>query len=606
MKSIKKVINLLKYNLGAFIKFEFIYKILSSTIFFPLLVGFFNLSLKLTHYSYITYENIFAYLSNPVTLLFLFLLLILITIFTLIDISAIIYIIDASYEKKKTSFKSVLPFAVKNAFKVIHPKNILMTLFVLMMIPFFSVGLTSVFIGNIKIPEFIMSYLWEHVLFLLLFVAVVLFIGYFVLKWIYSFHYFTLENCSFPSACKKSSSLHRNHLLKDFIVLTLLQLACLIIFILLVAFVIFIIFIITKYLSVKSILYSIILGLIVLIINVLFIGFFLLSTPISFVCISVMYYHHKEKKQEEIKSIPKEVLYKKTSLKLKVAVVILSFICIGLLSVYIHLILVNQINFNIEYVRNIEVTAHRGSSMHYPENTMQAFTMAKNANADYIELDVQMTKDSIPIIMHDASLSRTTGLKKHVWEVTYDEIKDLDNGSWFNPKFKHQKIPTLEEVLIFAKQNHIKLNIELKSTGHEKDFEKVIIDKILEYDFENDSIITSGDYSILENVKKYNPDIKTAYIMSIAYGNIFDFKDADGYSIEATFITKDLVSKCHNRGKFILAWTVNNKENINKMIDLNVDNIITDDIDLVKTTIYESKTSNVVLEYIKFLNQYIH
>ena len=91
--------------------------------------------------------------------------------------------------------------------------------------------------------------------------------------------------------------------------------------------------------------------------------------------------------------------------------------------------------------------------------------------------------------------------------------------------------------------------------------------------------------------------------MSLAYGDVLKLKAADGFSIEESSINKTLVKKIHNSGREVYAWTVNNKDNMNKMIDLKVDNIITDNITLAKDTIYESKTSNIINEYIKFVQK---
>ena len=90
--------------------------------------------------------------------------------------------------------------------------------------------------------------------------------------------------------------------------------------------------------------------------------------------------------------------------------------------------------------------------------------------------------------------------------------------------------------------------------------------------------------------------------MSLAYGDITKLQAADSFSIEASSVTKKLVNKVHNEGKELYAWTVNTEDNIRKMIDLKVDNIITDNISLAKDIIYSSKTSNVIQEYIKWVN----
>ena len=89
--------------------------------------------------------------------------------------------------------------------------------------------------------------------------------------------------------------------------------------------------------------------------------------------------------------------------------------------------------------------------------------------------------------------------------------------------------------------------------------------------------------------------------MSLAYGDITSLDKADNFSIEATSATSSLVKKVHQEGKEIYVWTINTEENIRKMIDLNVDNIITDDIVLAKYIIYSSKTSNIINEYVKIV-----
>ncbi|MBQ8131601.1 MAG: hypothetical protein IJ193_03835 [Bacilli bacterium] len=90
--------------------------------------------------------------------------------------------------------------------------------------------------------------------------------------------------------------------------------------------------------------------------------------------------------------------------------------------------------------------------------------------------------------------------------------------------------------------------------------------------------------------------------MSIAYGDIVKLKAADHFSVEASNVNDNLVSKVHNEGKQIYAWTVNTQESINKMIEYNIDNIITDDVPLAQKMIKESKQSNFINEFIKFIN----
>lgn len=252
-------------------------------------------------------------------------------------------------------------------------------------------------------------------------------------------------------------------------------------------------------------------------------------------------------------------------------------------------------------VRKLEITAHRGASFLYPENTMSAFVGAKELNADWIELDVQQTKDGKIVVMHDFSLKRTAGVDKRIWELSYDELSKLDVGSYFDLQFKGEKIPLLEEVIKYAKENNIKLNIELKPSGHEKDFEKNVIDIVTALDFKNNCVIASQKYNVLENVKAYDKNITTVYVTGLMKDDISAFKAADHYSIEASRITSELVERIHKEGKKIYAWTVNKEESINRVLNLNVDNIITDNVTLVKDVFNSNRKNIIVSECMKVM-----
>ncbi len=603
MKTSKKVKNMLTYNLKTLINFEIIYKLSSTIIFIPIFLGIFNTIVKITGYSYITLENVLGFLTNPLTIIMIFLLLLLMTFYTLLDISTIIIILDCSYHQIKIKTKEAFNIAIKKSLKVFKKKNVLISFMILFLIPFLNIGISSSFISTIAIPEFIMDFIKANSLFNILYICLVIFLGIMLFRWLYIPHYFILENKSFNEARKSSLKLSRKSWLKDFLVLILTQIGIALIYLIFILIGIILIVALYKTFGSVNILGNVSITIIWLLIALSFIIITLLSTPISYACISALYYHHKEQNKEKLLPLKLNEIATSTKKKrfspLEISIVVLVLIC-G--TIFTYSIRNNLYNFNIEYVRPMEVTAHRGASVSYPENTMAAFKGALELGADWIELDVQQTSDEKIIVLHDTNLKRTTGLNKNTWEATYEEVNALDAGSFFDSKYQGEKIPLLKDVLEFAKDNNIKLNIELKPTGYEKNFEAEVVDLIKEYSLLDKCVITSQVYEVLENVKKYSQDIKTVYVMSLAYGNILDLKEADNFSIEASSITKKLVKEIHNAGKEIYAWTVNTKENMNKMIDLNVDNIITDNINLAKETIYESKTSNIILKYIDFIN----
>ncbi len=601
----KKLKRILGYNIKALIGFEFIYKVLSTIIFVPLFLMLFKFITKVSGYSYLTFENVVSFLLNPLTLIFLLILLILITFYTLIDISTIIVILDSSYQEKKISIKDAFTTALLKSLRVFHIKNIFLPFLVIFLIPFLNFGISSSFISTIKIPEFILDFIKNNSLLSTLYVVLILILSIVLFRWLYSMHYFILENCSFKESRKKSINLSKKNKIKDFLSILLTQALLFIIYIIFILFGIVLIVLLYKWLGRVNIFGTVSITVIWILIAISFIIVILLSTPVSYSIVSVLYYRHKEKNNEEIKHIKVNSKEKK---KLSKRLNILKYVVIILVlmsgTIFTYSVMNDKYDLKIEYVRTMEVTAHRGASVKYPENTMSAFIGAKELGADWIELDVQQTKDKKLIVLHDTNLKRTTGVNKNTWEVTFDEVKKLDAGSFFSDEFKGEKIPLLEEVIEFAKENDIKLNIELKPTGNETDFESSVVDLINEYDFASSSVITSQVYSVIENVKNYDKNIKTVYVMSLAYGDILKLDKADAFSIEASSINKTLVKKIHNSGKEVYAWTVNTKESITDMINLNVDNIITDDIVLAKELIYTSKTSSVIEEYVRRVNEF--
>ncbi len=601
-RTIRKILG---YNIKSLLGFEVLYKLLSTIIFTPIFLAIFQGITKLSGYSYLTFENCLSFLINPFTIFFLVLLLLFLTFYTLLDISTILIILDCSYHQKKISMKEAFLLAFQKSKKVFQRKNIFLPFLVLFLIPFLNLGVSSGFISTISLPEFISDYIANNSLLSFLYGIFLLGLAILLYRWLYVLPYFVLEEVDFKEARKKSVHLSKGSRMKDFVSILFTQIFILLGYLIFVFIGVFFILFFHKIFGNWNLFGNLSITIIWLLIAFSFFVVVLLATPISYAMISTLYYEHKKKIREKI--IPISLSSKEEKKVGKWFPFFRYALCvITVLSgtIFTYSIATGRYQFNIEYIRTMEVTAHRGASSMYPENTMSAFQGAKELGADWIELDVQQTKDQKLVVLHDTNLKRTTGVNKNTWEMTQEEIQSLDAGSFFKKEFKGERIPLLEEVLEFAKANNIKLNIELKPTGKEVDFEASVVDLVNAYDFQNNCVITSQVYEVLENVKKVDPNIKTVYVMSLAYGDITKLTAADSFSIEASSVTKTLVEKVHNAGKEIYAWTVNTKENMEQMIRLKVDNIITDNITLAKNTIYESKTSNIIQEYMKLVNQW--
>lgn len=110
----------------------------------------------------------------------------------------------------------------------------------------------------------------------------------------------------------------------------------------------------------------------------------------------------------------------------------------------------------------MKTTAHRGLSSLAPENTMAAFELAAEYGAEWIEIDVQLSQEKVPVVIHDQTVNRCTNGSGKVSQLTLNELKALDAGLWFGEVYRDEPIPTLAETLLFAQRNRVKLNIELK------------------------------------------------------------------------------------------------------------------------------------------------
>ena len=143
------------------------------------------------------------------------------------------------------------------------------------------------------------------------------------------------------------------------------------------------------------------------------------------------------------------------------------------------------------------IIAHRGASNLAPENTLASFRLAKELGADGIECDVQLTKDHKLVIAHDFFTDAHTGVKGDIYDMTFDELRQLDFGKWKSPEYEGEKIPTIEEVLDLGKDMKM-MHIELKPyLDRDADFPERVIDAVVNAHMEDKVILTSFQYGLL-------------------------------------------------------------------------------------------------------------
>ncbi len=603
MGKVRQLGRLVNRNRRALAEFEIIFKLLTFLVAVPLFSGCFRLIMQMTGYRYLTVENVFSFAVHPLTVLSLIALLLLMTAYTMFDIATVVILLDQSYQNRKASLPQVLRISARKCTRLFHPRSLSLTFLILFLIPFLNLGMASGVISTIQIPGFIQDYIRQNRFLPALSAVAVALLAVQLSKWLYSLHFLVLEDLPFREARKRSRRLGAGSHLRDLLSLVAMQLVISLCFLACVLIGILLIMAVDGMLERFALLGSFVSTIIWMFIALSAAVFMSLSMPIGYAGISVLFYTHKQEQGEEICSLELEQGKGGEKSRMRAACIGIALAAIVLGTAFTYGLHLGKYNLNIEYARTTEVTAHRGASVDYPENTMSAFAGASELGADWIELDVQQTKDGEIIVIHDTSFKRTTGVNKNTWELTWEEVAGLDAGSFFGPDHAGERIPLLSQVVEFARENLIKLNIELKPTGHETDFEKCVVDIVAEQDFLEQCVITSQVYQVLENVKEYNPEVTTVYVMSLAYGNITELDAADHFSVEAANVTENLVDRVHGQGKQLYAWTVNTQASIRKMVELNVDNVITDNVALARETIYAEKTSDLISEYIKLLEK---
>jgi glycerophosphoryl diester phosphodiesterase len=231
--------------------------------------------------------------------------------------------------------------------------------------------------------------------------------------------------------------------------------------------------------------------------------------------------------------------------------------------------------------QSVLVTGHRGASGLAPENTISAMLKAIEMGADFAELDVQESSDCVLVLLHDPTLKRTAGVENNIWETDYATLQGMEVGSWFAPEFKGESIPTLASV-IDSVRGRMKLNIELKINGHEKHLTEKVVELIEQKNFISQCIVTSFDLQAVDQIKKLNNSIKAGYIFSSLPEKVDVFTaDVDLLSVKYKLIDKEFVEKAHTNKKEVHVYTVNDPEEMKRLIALGVDSIITDRPDIL-------------------------
>lgn len=226
-----------------------------------------------------------------------------------------------------------------------------------------------------------------------------------------------------------------------------------------------------------------------------------------------------------------------------------------------------------------KIFAHRGASGYAPENTMPAFELARQQEADGIELDVQLTKDGEVVVIHDETIDRTSTGKGFVRDYTLQELYGFSfhNGM---ERYRGVRIPTLREVLEYMKSGTMQVNIELK-TGifWYPDIEKKTLDIVRETGMEDRVVYSSFNHYSVQKIRSLNAKAETAYLYSDVPLEVEKYAKDTGVSglhpAVYHMYMSDFMKKYRESGLKVRVWTVNREEDLERFISEDLEAVIT-------------------------------
>jgi glycerophosphoryl diester phosphodiesterase len=242
------------------------------------------------------------------------------------------------------------------------------------------------------------------------------------------------------------------------------------------------------------------------------------------------------------------------------------------------------------------IVAHRGASAHAPENTLAAFRSAIDVGAEGVEFDVRLSKDGIPVVIHDGDLRRTGNRSEKVSELTCKELGKVDVGSWFNRRFRararaefaFETVPTLQQTLSLLKDFNGPICIELKANAETfRGLSAAVCDVIRDSPLLPQIIIKSFKLASIPQVKHLIPDVQTAALFALDVMLVIRHREhvvtlasefgADRISVHHSLVSPRLAQRAADVGMPVIVWTVDDPRWLSRRRNLNIDALITND-----------------------------
>lgn len=575
------MLNLLRESLKTFgrsyrqyLVFSALFLTLNSFVFVPFIVWLFNYSLRLVGSGYLLNSELIRLILDWRSLLLTAVLFFFIVVVLFIEYATILVISHEAWSGRVINLADAFFTALKCiprllSFGLIH----LLFLFFLVT-PLASGPLADWFFSGINLPIFLDTQIQRSYIVLLLLVPVLLLVVYVSIRSIFTLHYIVLANDNMHKAIAHSFALTRKRQLLTIINLLLFNLSTVAVVIALLTGLNYLPSLLRFRINI-----SLIENILLLISSYLtFVGALLLI-PINMIFVTRLFYNYQDS------SLPRADVFFQVAhsrvlsrIETRIRRVFQGRKLLTNLTLVACLALTFVFNYTVYqqagYLRwNVMVISHRGDPIDAPENSLSAIRSALEKSVDMIEVDIQLTKDEIPVLHHDLTLRRMAGRPERVADLTWHEIENLDIGSSFSPEFAGETIPSLEAALL-AVQDHGRLLLDLKPDERWQLLAVKTVELIEQFEMTEIIYVQSFHPQILQEIRALNPDIRIGQILTWAVGNLAAL-DVDFFSINQSMLSADFVRSARRTDRQVLVWTVNDEKNMRTVLTYDIDGIIT-------------------------------
>ena len=541
------------------LKFQILTHLLFIFIILPSYFYIRTFIVSLNKLSVIDNTELLRFVFSPLGIILLIISLMVIFFYFLVELSGLI-ILTSSYQKERLepSFITILKESIKLIPKFLNKSIIVISFYFLLLIPITSSVLGFNLFKKFNIPNFIFREIIKNPLYLIIYILIVIIFYYLFIKAIFTFHYILIKKEKSSTAIKKSFNLINDNF-KDFFDTFILRILKYLVIFLIIFFLSTFIINFTKNISKELFTYSIIFLLVIK--NIILTTIILIFIPLEIKFLTDKFYEYTKinkrlvvKEKDKYNIIDKIFSFKKTLIFTFISMLIL----LNVLFIFVP-------NFFNNSFKTKLIIGHRGGEG--VENSLGAIKNSIDKRIDYVEIDIQRTKDNYYIVNHDKTFKRVAGINKSASDMTLKEIKKISLRG-------EEKIPEINEVLKLSK-NKINLFIELKGKTADKKMVDDIVKLVKKEKMEKQVVFISMRYSVIDYLKTKYKDLKTGFIYFLFLGDMSKIK-ADYMLFSEDFVTENHIEQIHRHNKKAIVWTVNSPDSMKKYLDSAVDGIITD------------------------------